>query len=169
MNGFTSTAPVAAAAIVQPPAPPWPAATLVDVLGTAALVTTSDSGGVSLALTTHYLRPAPTGSLVLVDAQVGLQLTYRCRVGVGLMVPAHVVSRRCREVPLDRRQQHRQPQHWTARLHSHDCTVACPALFWMQVIERQQATQGQLRGSSICFCPDVCRWSKQAAASSPWM
>jgi acyl-coenzyme A thioesterase PaaI-like protein len=46
------------------------AATLVDVLGTAALVTTSDSGGVSLALSTHYLRPAPLGSLVLVDAQV---------------------------------------------------------------------------------------------------
>ena len=54
------------------------AATLVDVLGTAALVTTSDSGGVSLALSTHYLRGVPAAGLVLVDAQVRLGTAPEC-------------------------------------------------------------------------------------------
>lgn len=46
------------------------AATLVDVIGTAALVTQSDIGGVSLSITTHYLDPIPRGQEVEVHARV---------------------------------------------------------------------------------------------------
>jgi acyl-coenzyme A thioesterase PaaI-like protein len=35
------------------------AATLIDVVGSAALVTLSDKGGVSLAINTLYLNPMP--------------------------------------------------------------------------------------------------------------
>jgi hypothetical protein len=38
------------------------AATLVDVVGSAALVTLSDRGGVSLAINTLYLNPMPGGA-----------------------------------------------------------------------------------------------------------
>jgi hypothetical protein len=40
-------------------APCFCAATLVDVVGSAALVTLSDRGGVSLAIHTLYLNPMP--------------------------------------------------------------------------------------------------------------
>jgi acyl-coenzyme A thioesterase PaaI-like protein len=39
------------------------AATLVDVVGSAALVTLSDRGGVSLAINTLYLNPMPGAAL----------------------------------------------------------------------------------------------------------
>ncbi len=48
------------------------AATLVDVVGSAALVTVSERSGVSLNITVDYLRPGQAGEDVLVDAQVGL-------------------------------------------------------------------------------------------------
>ena len=46
------------------------AASLVDVIGTAGLVTSSDRGGVSLALSVHYRTPAPAGTVALVVARV---------------------------------------------------------------------------------------------------
>ncbi len=48
------------------------AATLVDVVGSAALVTVSERSGVSLNISVDYLRPGQAGDDVLVDAQVGL-------------------------------------------------------------------------------------------------
>lgn len=46
------------------------AATLVDVVGSAAIVTISDRGGVSLGINTLYLNPMPSGEDVLIDAHV---------------------------------------------------------------------------------------------------
>ncbi|WIA42983.1 hypothetical protein OEZ86_009521 [Tetradesmus obliquus] len=45
-------------------------ATLVDVVGSAALVTLSDKGGVSLAINTLYLNPMPGGGTVVVEAKL---------------------------------------------------------------------------------------------------
>ena len=47
------------------------AATLVDVVGSAALVTVSERSGVSLNISVDYLRPGKAGESVLVDAKVG--------------------------------------------------------------------------------------------------
>ena len=47
------------------------AATLVDVVGSAALVTVSERSGVSLNISVDYLRPGNAGEDVLVDAKVG--------------------------------------------------------------------------------------------------
>ena len=47
------------------------AATLVDVVGSAALVTVSERTGVSLNISVDYLRPGKAGEDVLVDARVG--------------------------------------------------------------------------------------------------
>lgn len=46
------------------------AATLVDVVGSAALVTVSNRGGVSLSINTIYLNPMPGGEDVHIDARV---------------------------------------------------------------------------------------------------
>ena len=48
------------------------AATLVDVVGSAALVTVSERSGVSLNISVDYLRPGQAGEDVLVDARVGV-------------------------------------------------------------------------------------------------
>ena len=45
-------------------------ATLVDVVGTAALLTAHTRGGVSLSITAHYLAPMPQGGRCLIDARV---------------------------------------------------------------------------------------------------
>ena len=45
-------------------------ATLVDVIGTAALLTRSPRGGVSLNINTNYLSAMPGGGIVLIDATV---------------------------------------------------------------------------------------------------
>lgn len=45
-------------------------ATLVDTVGTAALVTVSTKGGVSLSINVNYLSKAPLGGSVLVEAQL---------------------------------------------------------------------------------------------------
>ncbi|KAL4421379.1 hypothetical protein ABPG75_010670 [Micractinium tetrahymenae] len=45
-------------------------ATLVDTVGTAALVTVSPKGGVSLSINVNYLSKAPLGGSVLVEAQL---------------------------------------------------------------------------------------------------
>ncbi|CAL5219115.1 g889 [Coccomyxa viridis] len=45
-------------------------ATLVDVVGSAALVTVSERSGVSLNISVDYLRPGQAGEEVLVDAKV---------------------------------------------------------------------------------------------------
>ncbi|BDA41735.1 probable acyl-coenzyme A thioesterase 13 [Coccomyxa sp. Obi] len=45
-------------------------ATLVDVVGSAALVTQSERSGVSLHMSVEYLRPALSGDDVFIDAQV---------------------------------------------------------------------------------------------------
>ena len=45
-------------------------ATLVDVVGSAALVTQSERSGVSLHISVEYLRPALSGDDVFIDAQV---------------------------------------------------------------------------------------------------
>lgn len=45
-------------------------ATLVDVVGSLALITQSSRSGVSLAINTLYLNPMPGGEVVLVDARV---------------------------------------------------------------------------------------------------
>jgi acyl-coenzyme A thioesterase PaaI-like protein len=45
-------------------------ATLVDVVGSAALVTQSEKSGVSLNMNIDYLRPGIAGEEVLVDAKV---------------------------------------------------------------------------------------------------
>ena len=47
------------------------AATLVDVVGSAALVTVSERSGVSLNISVDYLRPGKAGEDVLVNAKVG--------------------------------------------------------------------------------------------------
>jgi acyl-coenzyme A thioesterase PaaI-like protein len=47
------------------------AATLVDTVGTAALVTVSRRSGVSLNINVDYLRGMPGGGDVLVEAKVG--------------------------------------------------------------------------------------------------
>jgi hypothetical protein len=39
------------------------AATLVDVIGSAAIITQADRGGVSLSISTHYLAPMPIGDV----------------------------------------------------------------------------------------------------------
>lgn len=44
-------------------------ATLVDVVGSAALVTQSERSGVSLHMSVEYLRPALSGDNVFIDAQ----------------------------------------------------------------------------------------------------
>lgn len=46
------------------------AATLVDVVGTAALYTVSSRGGVSLNINVNYLRPIPTGGEAVITAKV---------------------------------------------------------------------------------------------------
>lgn len=56
----------------NPTSPPPPAATLVDTVGTAALVTVSPKGGVSLSINVNYLSKAPLNGSVLVEAQVGM-------------------------------------------------------------------------------------------------
>lgn len=48
------------------------AATLVDVVGSAALVTVSERSGVSLNISVDYLRLGQAGEEVLVDAKVAL-------------------------------------------------------------------------------------------------
>ena len=45
-------------------------ATLVDVVGSAALCTQSVRGGVSLNISTNYLRPMPGGGVALIDSRV---------------------------------------------------------------------------------------------------
>lgn len=45
-------------------------ATLVDVVGTGALLTQISKGGVSLSINTNYLRPLPHGAIAFVDATV---------------------------------------------------------------------------------------------------
>ena len=45
-------------------------ATLVDVVTTAAQLTATDIGGVSLGMTIEYLKPAPVGETVAVEAKV---------------------------------------------------------------------------------------------------
>ncbi|KAI8469026.1 MAG: HotDog domain-containing protein [Monoraphidium minutum] len=45
-------------------------ATLVDVIGSAAIITQADRGGVSLSITTHYLRPMAIGEVVEIEATV---------------------------------------------------------------------------------------------------
>lgn len=45
-------------------------ATLVDTVGTAALVTVSPKGGVSLSINVNYLSKAPLGGSVLVEARL---------------------------------------------------------------------------------------------------
>jgi acyl-coenzyme A thioesterase 13 len=45
-------------------------ATLVDVVGTAAILTNSRRGGVSLNINTNYLSPMPGNGIVLIDAKV---------------------------------------------------------------------------------------------------
>ena len=52
-------------------------ATLVDVVGSAALCTTTAKPHVSLSITTNYLRGAPLGSTIRVEAVVGL-VGWRC-------------------------------------------------------------------------------------------
>lgn len=52
------------------PPPRLPAATLVDVVGTAALLTVSEKSGVSLNINCNYLSKAALGSSVVIDAQV---------------------------------------------------------------------------------------------------
>ena len=49
------------------------AATLVDVVGSAALVTVSEKSGVSLNISVDYLRPGQAGDDVLVEAKVGVR------------------------------------------------------------------------------------------------
>ena len=44
--------------------PRYPAATLVDTVGTAALVTVSPKGGVSLSINVNYLSKAPLNGSV---------------------------------------------------------------------------------------------------------
>jgi acyl-coenzyme A thioesterase 13 len=68
-------APLSAARRPGRPAPlphPWlpPAATLVDTIGTAALVTLTDLSGVSLSISVHYLSPMPGGEDVEITARV---------------------------------------------------------------------------------------------------
>ena len=46
------------------------AATIVDVISSAALVTVSERSGVSLNITTDYLTPVPCGEVCKVDAKV---------------------------------------------------------------------------------------------------
>jgi len=45
-------------------------ATIVDVVGTAALLTQIPRGGVSLNINTNYLSAMPGGGVVLIDAKV---------------------------------------------------------------------------------------------------
>ncbi|KIY93362.1 acyl-CoA thioesterase 13 [Monoraphidium neglectum] len=45
-------------------------ATLVDVIGSAAIITQADRGGVSLSISTHYLAPMPIGDVVEIEATV---------------------------------------------------------------------------------------------------
>jgi acyl-coenzyme A thioesterase PaaI-like protein len=47
-----------------------PAATLVDTVGTAALLTVGKKSGVSLNININYLNPMPAGEDVEVDARV---------------------------------------------------------------------------------------------------
>lgn len=47
-----------------------PAATLVDTVGSAALITLSPKGGVSLAINVNYLSKVPTDGVVAVEAEV---------------------------------------------------------------------------------------------------
>lgn len=56
------------------------AATIVDVIGSAALMTLVAGHHVSLSITTNYLRPAPVGSIVRIEAMVsnGKMCKMRC-------------------------------------------------------------------------------------------
>lgn len=45
-------------------------ATLIDVVGTAALLTQSKRGGVSLNINTNYLSPMPGGGDCIIDARI---------------------------------------------------------------------------------------------------
>ena len=59
--------------LMPAPRPParLPAATLVDTVGSAALITLSPRGGVSLNINVNYLSKMPVGGNVLIEAQVG--------------------------------------------------------------------------------------------------
>ncbi len=46
------------------------AATLVDTVGSAALVTVSERSGMSLNINVNYLSPVPVGGTVVVEAEV---------------------------------------------------------------------------------------------------
>ena len=54
-------------------------ATIVDIVGTAALLTHISRGGVSLNINTNYLSAMPGGGVVLIDAKVS-----RCLNGTGV-------------------------------------------------------------------------------------
>ena len=57
-------------ALCPPPPTPRAAATLVDVVGSAALLTLSPKGGVSLNINVNYLRKAAAGREVVIEARV---------------------------------------------------------------------------------------------------
>ena len=59
-------------ALPPPLPPPLSAATIVDTVGTAALVTLSPRGGMSLNINVTYLGKTPAGGNLLIEAQVRL-------------------------------------------------------------------------------------------------
>jgi acyl-coenzyme A thioesterase PaaI-like protein len=73
-----------------------PAATLVDTVGSAALITLSPKGGVSLAINVNYLSKVPTDGVVAVEAEVsgGWAHTSVCALRC-VVCPSHVLHLNC--------------------------------------------------------------------------
>jgi uncharacterized protein (TIGR00369 family) len=71
-------------------------ATLVDTVGSAALITLSPKGGVSLAINVNYLSKVPTDGVVAVEAEVsgGWAHTSVCALRC-VVCPSHVLHLNC--------------------------------------------------------------------------
>jgi acyl-coenzyme A thioesterase 13 len=62
-------------------------ATIVDVVGTAALLTQVSRGGVSLNINTNYIAAMPGGGVVLIDAKVRKRIINKNVIIFSLFLP----------------------------------------------------------------------------------
>ncbi|GBF98031.1 hypothetical protein Rsub_11142 [Raphidocelis subcapitata] len=67
-------------------------ATLVDVIGSAAIATVSDRGGVSVAINTNYLSPTPIGEDLDIEATVVKRGKQMATAVVNLSVAGEAVA-----------------------------------------------------------------------------
>lgn len=69
------------------------AATLVDTIGTAAVVTISDNPGVSTHISTEYFAPVAKGDVAVVEATVLQHGKRLCNVEVSCCICPHSIAK----------------------------------------------------------------------------